>query len=121
MEIRDVHAGDQHDAKHGSQHRVERGADPLRDRLGDERRGACRDVLVFRIRRRQLAGDRGHLPARLIDADAMKADYLEELEEFRGRYRKDCTGARIDYVPLHTGLPFDKALMSYLQSRQARG
>jgi uncharacterized protein (DUF58 family) len=57
----------------------------------------------------------------LIDADAMKADYLEELEAFRGRYRKDCLGARIDYVPLHTGLPFDKALMSYLQSRQARG
>ena len=37
------------------------------------------------------------------------------------RYRKECLQARIDYVPLHTGMAFDKALMSYLLSRQARG
>ncbi|WP_152051193.1 DUF58 domain-containing protein [Tautonia marina] len=57
----------------------------------------------------------------LVDANAMKADYLEELAAFRQRYRKECLAARIDYVPLHTGMPFDKALMSYLLSRQARG
>ncbi|RUL82207.1 DUF58 domain-containing protein [Tautonia sociabilis] len=57
----------------------------------------------------------------LVDANAMKADYLEELAAFRQRYRKECLSARIDYVPLHTGMPFDKALMSYLLSRQARG
>ena len=57
----------------------------------------------------------------LVDAEAMKADYLEEVEAFRGSYRKECQGARIDYVPLHTGMPFDKALMSYLMSRQSRG
>ncbi|MEW4569124.1 DUF58 domain-containing protein [Tautonia sp. JC769] len=57
----------------------------------------------------------------LVDANAMKADYLEELTAFRQRYRKECLAARIDYVPLHTGMPFDKALMSYLLSRQARG
>ena len=39
----------------------------------------------------------------------------------RASYRKECQAARIDYVPLHTGMPFDKALMSYLLSRQARG
>jgi uncharacterized protein (DUF58 family) len=55
-----------------------------------------------------------------VDADAIKADYLEEVEQFRARYRTDCTRARIDYVPLHTGMPFDKALMSYLLTRQAR-
>ena len=32
----------------------------------------------------------------------------------------ECVRARIDYVPLHTGMPFDKALMSYLLTRQAR-
>jgi uncharacterized protein (DUF58 family) len=57
----------------------------------------------------------------LVDADGIKADYLEEVAAFRERYRKECQGARIDYVPLHTGMPFDKALMSYLLSRQARG
>lgn len=57
----------------------------------------------------------------LIDADAMKSDYLEEVESFRSFYRKECLGARIDYVPLHTGMPFDKALMSYLLNRQSQG
>ena len=57
----------------------------------------------------------------LVDADAIKADYLDEVELFRASYKKECVGARIDYVPLHTGLPFDKALMSYLLTRQARG
>jgi uncharacterized protein (DUF58 family) len=56
----------------------------------------------------------------VIDADGIKADYLEELDNFRGEYKNECFRARIDYVPLHTGMPFDKALMSYLQNRQAR-
>ncbi len=56
-----------------------------------------------------------------IDADGVKAEYLEALDEFRARYRKECLGARIDYVPLHTGMPFDKALMSYLLNRQSQG
>lgn len=55
-----------------------------------------------------------------VDADAIKADYLEEVDAFRNGYKKECQGARIDYVPLHTGMPFDKALMGYLSSRQAR-
>jgi uncharacterized protein (DUF58 family) len=56
-----------------------------------------------------------------VAADGVKADYLEEVEAFRASYRKECLSARIDYVPLHTGVPFDKALMSYLLSRQSRG
>ena len=39
---------------------------------------------------------------------------------FEPRYKHDCVRARIDYVPLHTGMPFDKALMSYLLTRQGR-
>jgi uncharacterized protein (DUF58 family) len=57
----------------------------------------------------------------VVDADAMKADYLDEVRKFRDSYRKECLGARIDYVPLHTGMPFDKALMSYLLNRQTAG
>jgi len=56
----------------------------------------------------------------LVDAEGIKADYLEEVAAFRASYRKECLGARIDYVPLHTGMPFDKALMGYLLSRQGR-
>src|SRR6516164_425732 len=56
-----------------------------------------------------------------VDADAIKADYLEEVRNFQNGYKAECQRARIDYVPLHTGMPFDKALMSYLLSRQARG
>jgi uncharacterized protein (DUF58 family) len=55
-----------------------------------------------------------------VDAEAIKADYLDEVEKFRAIYKSDCVRARIDYVPLHTGMPFDKALMSYLLTRQAR-
>jgi hypothetical protein len=55
-----------------------------------------------------------------VDADAVKADYLEEVDRFRANYRTDLVRARIDYVPLHTGMAFDKALMSYLLTRQAR-
>ncbi len=57
----------------------------------------------------------------LVDAEGIKADYLDEVAAFQASYRKECLGARIDYVPLHTGMPFDKALMSYLLSRQSRG
>ncbi|AMV36173.1 DUF58 domain-containing protein [Planctomyces sp. SH-PL62] len=56
-----------------------------------------------------------------VDAEAIKSDYLEEVESFRAGYKAECVRARIDYVPLHTGMAFDKALMSYLLSRQARG
>ena len=57
----------------------------------------------------------------LVDADGIRADYLEEVASFQERFRKECRNARIDYTALHTGMPFDKALMSYLLSRQARG
>jgi uncharacterized protein (DUF58 family) len=57
----------------------------------------------------------------LVDADGIKADYLEEVAKFQAMHRKECLGAGVDYVPLHTGMPFDKALMSYLLSRRNRG
>jgi len=60
-------------------------------------------------------------PERLtVDTRAIRGDYLEAVEELRGRFRRECSLARIDYVPLHTGMPFDRALMSYLISRQSR-
>ena len=53
-----------------------------------------------------------------IDSRGMKEDYLRSLAEFREKLRQDAIAANIDYVPIHTGVNFDKALLEYLQSRQ---
>jgi uncharacterized protein (DUF58 family) len=60
-------------------------------------------------------------PQRLVvDADGVRADYLEALAEFRGRYQMECARLGVDYVPLHTGMPFDRALLGYLIDRSKR-
>lgn len=55
-----------------------------------------------------------------LDADAFRSDYLSALEAFRNRFRRECSQARIDYVPLDTSMRFDRALMEYLQRRSVR-
>ena len=55
-----------------------------------------------------------------VDATGFRQDYLNQIEEFRNTYRDGCNRLRIDYVPLDTSMPFDKALTEYLQQRQAR-
>jgi uncharacterized protein (DUF58 family) len=55
-----------------------------------------------------------------VDAPGYKSAYLAEIEGFRGRYRRECFQAGIDYVALDTSMQFDKALMEYLASRRAR-
>ena len=55
-----------------------------------------------------------------VDATGFRDEYLEGIEAFRAAYSEGCSAMRIDYVPLDTGMPFDKALTEYLQQRQAR-
>jgi uncharacterized protein (DUF58 family) len=55
-----------------------------------------------------------------LDADAFRRDYLNEIAAFRDHYRRECSQARIDYVPLDTSMRFDKALLEYLVRRSAR-
>lgn len=55
-----------------------------------------------------------------LDAKGMRDDYQGGLAEFRGRLKEEATKANIDYVPLHTGITFDKALIEYLINRQRR-
>ena len=45
---------------------------------------------------------------------------MQEVEAFRETYRRECFQSGIDYVPLDTSMPFDKALLEYLLSRRAR-
>ena len=56
-----------------------------------------------------------------LDADGFRRNYLSEIEAFRDTYRRECSRARIDYVPLDTSMQFDKALTGYLTGRTARG
>ena len=55
-----------------------------------------------------------------IDANDAKRDYQSALAEFREKFRRECFQSRIDYVPIDTSMPFDKALTEYLVSRRAR-
>lgn len=56
-----------------------------------------------------------------LDADGFRPDYLAEVESFRDMYRRECSQARIDYVPIDTSMQFDRALTEYLISRSTRG
>ena len=55
-----------------------------------------------------------------VDATGFREDYLQQLEAFRDAYREGCNNLRVDYVPLDTSMPFDKALTEYLIQRQSR-
>lgn len=56
-----------------------------------------------------------------VDADAYRRDYLDEIEGFRTLYAKECRQSHIDYVPLDTSMPFDRALTEYLANRRNWG
>jgi uncharacterized protein (DUF58 family) len=55
-----------------------------------------------------------------VDAGGFRDQYLSALDTFRETYREGCGKLQIDYVPLSTDMPFDKALTEYLINRQAR-
>jgi uncharacterized protein (DUF58 family) len=56
----------------------------------------------------------------VVDADGIRADYKETLEDLRGTYRRECLKMGADYIPLDTSMPFDRALIEYLSQRKAR-
>ena len=56
-----------------------------------------------------------------LDADALPRGLpAERSRSSARRYRRECFQSGIDYVPLDTSMPFDKALLEYLLSRRAR-
>lgn len=57
----------------------------------------------------------------VVDADGVRAEYLKTLAEFQEQFRRDCIACGADYVPIHTGMQFDKALSEYLSERGRRG
>lgn len=55
-----------------------------------------------------------------LDADGYRADYQDAVADFRERYREECFKSGVDYVPLDTSMPFDRALTEYLLQRRRR-
>jgi len=56
-----------------------------------------------------------------LDADAYRSEYLEEIDNFRTLYARECRQSGIDYVPLDTSMQFDRALTEYLSNRRNWG
>ena len=56
----------------------------------------------------------------VLDAEGIRADYLETLEALCDRYEKECNAMGADYVRLDTSMRFDHALVGYLSQRRAR-
>ncbi|MDO4576080.1 MAG: DUF58 domain-containing protein [Planctomycetia bacterium] len=54
-----------------------------------------------------------------VDADGFRAGYLEEIAAFRKRYADECQAMGVDYLPLDTGVAFDKPLTEYLLRRKS--
>ena len=55
-----------------------------------------------------------------LDARGIRNEYLDGMNEFRAKYKRECGLANVDYVPMDTSVNFDKALLDYLILRQRR-
>jgi uncharacterized protein (DUF58 family) len=55
-----------------------------------------------------------------VDADVVGDAYRNSIADFRRQLQEGCRASGIDYVPLDTSLPYDKALLEYLLSRRGR-
>ena len=56
----------------------------------------------------------------IINADGIRTDYLEAVDELCDYYQQQCLTIGADYVRLDTSMPFGKALLEYLSQRKAR-
>jgi len=52
---------------------------------------------------------------------AIRRDYLDAVDGWMGTLRRQCAESRIDYVPVLTSTPYDRALFSYLEKRRRLG
>ena len=52
---------------------------------------------------------------------SIRRDYVRAVEDWMARLRRECAESRIDYVPVLTSTPYDRALFSYLEKRRRLG
>lgn len=112
-----------------------RGEDPLKKELEELKkafqhfRSKGQDVIVFQILDESEANFSFSDPMRFKDPESdliiegdpsLKADYLETLHNYQNQLKELCQEERMDFVALHTGQNFDKALMSFLLKRKAK-
>ncbi len=55
-----------------------------------------------------------------VSPEIVRESYLSEIGKFTEEIKRDCNRLKIDYVPINTATPFDRALTSYLISRSGR-
>jgi uncharacterized protein (DUF58 family) len=55
-----------------------------------------------------------------VNPQSIRAGYLEEIRKFIDEYKRQCQAVRADFVTVHNGMTFDKALIEFLVQRQAR-
>lgn len=55
-----------------------------------------------------------------VNADDICQEYKENVKKFRDELKKGLSESKIDYVPLDTSMPYDKAITEYLVSRRSR-
>lgn len=55
-----------------------------------------------------------------IDPKTIRASYLDRVQTFLNDVQAGCGRLQIDYVPLNTRVPFDRALSEYLSRRKTR-
>lgn len=55
-----------------------------------------------------------------VNADEIASEYRTNMENFRSELKQGCFESKIDYVPLDTSVPYDKALTEYLLRRRGR-
>jgi len=60
---------------------------------------------------------RDHVEA---DPQAIRAAYLEEIQAFIDRYKRECQAVRADFVTVSNDMSFDKALIEFLAERESR-
>jgi uncharacterized protein (DUF58 family) len=52
---------------------------------------------------------------------SIRGDYRDAVAEWMAGLRRECAESRIDYVPVLTTTPYDRALFSYLEKRKRMG
>ena len=55
-----------------------------------------------------------------VNADDICQEYRENVKKFRNDLKKGLSESKIDYVPLDTSMPYDKAITEYLVNRRSR-
>jgi uncharacterized protein (DUF58 family) len=54
-----------------------------------------------------------------IDPRYVRETYIEEINAFTDRYRKECSDRNIEYALTRTDTPYDRMLLTYLSKRKA--